>query len=81
MIIACSAQTVSQKLLASEEQPASFLQSEEIKSHQVITDVKGCQATGCDTSLAGNGTCDYYCNNSVCKYDSGDCGDFKYYSY
>ncbi len=72
MIIACSSQTVSQKLLASEEQPASFLQNEGVKP-LILIDKAACEAAGCIISYLGDGICNFGCYNAECNYDNNDC--------
>ena len=67
MIIACSSQTVSQKLLASEEQPASFLQTEG------AIDEAACEAAACNIKDIGNQYCNWTCYNEECNFDGGDC--------
>ena len=76
MIMLAPAQTVSQKLLASEDQPASFLQSENVDPLVLIQDQEACAATGCTLSLTSNKVCNQECNNSACGYDGWDCGSF-----
>lgn len=68
------AQTVGQKLLSSEEQPASFLQKGTVDPLVLIQDAEACRATGCDTAYTSNHVCNSECNNAECAYDGYDCG-------
>ncbi len=63
ILMLTSGQAVSQKLLASQEQPESFLQAYETK----------CSDYGCFYAYRGDGVCDKVCNNKLCNYDDGDC--------
>lgn len=74
MLMLAQGQAVSQKLLATEEQPASFLQNETVKPVVLIQDRQACADTGCDVSLTSNHVCNSECNNAECAYDGYDCG-------